>query len=153
MEILKPLILILDNDLEKYSDLVQKLKKQYTFKLFNNSKDALKMLQISNVHFFVCAEKVENKTGINILANAIITKASALRILISENPKAKSLDQINKMHVFSILKEDFSINEFDNLIDKGFKLYFEGDAVQNKMFRLQKTNEQLEFILTQKIAS
>ena len=117
-------------------------------------KDAKVILADKVIQVLITDQRMPQELGTELLAYAVKDYPDQIRILLTGFSDMDALtDAINRGQIFRYLKKPWNENELKETIESAFKVYELRQKQKDLTTQLQLTNEQLEFVLRQKLLS
>lgn len=117
-------------------------------------KEAKEILAQQKIHVLITDQRMPLELGTELLAYAVNDYPDQIRILLTGFSDIDALtDAINRGQIFRYLKKPWSENELRETIESAYKVYELRIKQKVLTAQLQQTNEQLEFVLRQKLLS
>jgi len=117
-------------------------------------KDAKVILADKVIQVLITDQRMPQELGTELLAHAVKDYPDQIRILLTGFSDMDALtDAINRGQIFRYLKKPWNENELKETIESAFKVYELRQKQKDLTTQLQLTNEQLEFVLRQKLLS
>ncbi|MNY39241.1 Hydrogenase transcriptional regulatory protein hupR1 [compost metagenome] len=93
-------------------------------------------------------------TGVELLEEIINIDPEPMRILLTGyTDMGAVIDAVNKGKIFHYLNKPWSEEELDETINRAYDIYSERKNLLDTYSKLELSNEQLEFLLRQKLLS
>lgn len=117
-------------------------------------KEAKEILAQQKIHVLITDQRMPLELGTELLAYAVNDYPDQIRILLTGFSDIDALtDAINRGQIFRYLKKPWNENELRETIESAYKVYELRIKQKVLTAQLQQTNEQLEFVLRQKLLS
>ncbi len=117
-------------------------------------KEAKEVLALNTIHVLITDQRMPLELGTELLAYAVHDYPDQIRILLTGFSDIDALtDAINRGQIFRYLKKPWNENELRETIENAYKVYELRIKQKVLTAQLQQTNEQLEFVLRQKLLS
>lgn len=114
--------------------------------------EALLLMRNNPVHIIITDQRMPNMTGVEFLEKVIDKFPDPIRILLTGYADmAAVVDAVNKGKIFHYLSKPWNEEELDITIKRAFEVYKEREEVKMLNQKLSTSNDQLEFILRQKL--
>jgi response regulator RpfG family c-di-GMP phosphodiesterase len=95
-----------------------------------------------------------NMTGVEFLEEVITKYPTPIRILLTGYTDMSAIiDAINKGSIFQYLNKPWDEEELEEVIEKAYDVYLKKIEIMEENKELAITNQQLEFLLRQKLLS
>jgi len=116
--------------------------------------EALDILEKNQVHIIITDQRMPGMTGIEFLEKVLEKYPDPMRILLTGYSDMKAvIDAVNKGKIFHYLAKPWNEEELDLAITRAFEKYQERTHLKEMNEKLEVSNEQLEFLLRQKLLS
>lgn len=152
----EPKIAVLYVDDEENNLLAFKASFRRVFSVFTalSVKEAKEILSANEIHVLITDQRMPQELGTELLAYAVQDYPDQIRILLTGFSDIDALtDAINRGQIFRYLKKPWNENELKETIESAYKVYELKLKQKVLTTQLQQTNEQLEFVLRQKLLS
>jgi len=115
---------------------------------------ALEILQKNLVHIIVTDQRMPEMTGVEFLEKVLEKYPDPMRILLTGYADMDAVvDAVNKGKIFHYLAKPWDEDELDLTIQSAYAKYLERAELKETNAKLEVSNEQLEFLLRQKLLS
>jgi response regulator RpfG family c-di-GMP phosphodiesterase len=116
--------------------------------------DALKYLEENPVEIIVTDQRMPNMTGIEFLEKVLEKYPDPMRILLTGYADMQAvIDAVNKGKIFHYLTKPWNEEELDLTISRAFEAFLDKMKLKVMNEKLADSNDQLEFLLRQKLLS
>ncbi|MDB5156335.1 MAG: hupR [Mucilaginibacter sp.] len=116
--------------------------------------EALKMLGEKPVHIIITDQRMPNMTGVEFLEKVIEKYPDPMRVLLTGYADMGAVvDAVNKGKIFHYLTKPWNEEELDMTITRAYDAYLEKLRLKEENEKLETSNDQLEFLLRQKLLS
>jgi len=115
---------------------------------------ALAILQKTLVHIIVTDQRMPEMTGVEFLEKVLEKYPDPMRILLTGYADMDAVvDAVNKGKIFHYLAKPWDEEELDLTIQSAYAKYLERAELKETNAKLEVSNDQLEFLLRQKLLS
>jgi response regulator RpfG family c-di-GMP phosphodiesterase len=119
-----------------------------------SAAEAEVILGKNTIHVLITDQRMPETLGTELLAKAVKDYPDQIRILLSGFSDIEALkDAVNRGQIFRYLSKPWNDDELKKTIEDSYSIYTIKKEEQVKNEQIQLTNEQLEFILRQKLLS
>lgn len=119
-----------------------------------SADEALKILETNNVHVIVTDQRMPGMTGVEFLEVVLEKFPEPMRILLTGYADMNAVvDAVNKGKIFHYLAKPWNEEELDMTINRAYEKYLEKAELKKLNEKLELSNDQLEFLLRQKLLS
>lgn len=149
-------IVILYVDDEENNLISFKATFRIKYKVFTaiSGDEAMKILEDNNIEIIVTDQRMPNMTGVEFLEKVLVKYPDTMRILLTGyTDMAAVVDAINKGKIFHYLTKPWDETELEMTINRAHEAYKEQQRIKAMNENLSISNEQLEFLLRQKLLS
>jgi len=116
--------------------------------------EALKILETKKVHIIVTDQRMPEMTGVEFLEKVLEKYNDPMRILLTGYADMGAVvDAVNKGKIFHYLAKPWNEEELDLTINRAYEKYLEKIELKDMNEKLAGSNDQLEFLLRQKLLS
>ncbi len=115
---------------------------------------ALAILEKNLVHIIVTDQRMPEMTGVEFLEKVLEKYPDPMRILLTGYADMDAVvDAVNKGKIFHYLAKPWDEDELDLTIQSAYAKYLERAQLKETNAKLEVSNDQLEFLLRQKLLS
>src|SRR5471030_2970675 len=119
-----------------------------------SGEDALKILAANQVHIIITDQRMPEMTGVEFLEKVLEKFPDPMRILLTGYADMGAVvDAVNKGKIFHYLAKPWNEEELDLTINRAYEKYLEKALMEELNEKLEVSNDQLEFLLRQKLLS
>jgi response regulator RpfG family c-di-GMP phosphodiesterase len=116
--------------------------------------EALKILEAKQIHIIISDQRMPEMTGVEFLEIVLGKFPGPMRILLTGYADmAAVVDAVNKGKIFHYLTKPWNEEELDLTINRAYEKYLEKIQLKEMNEKLAGSNDQLEFMLRQKLLS
>ncbi len=147
-------VLYVDDEEQNLVSFKASFRRYFSIFTANSASDAQNILKENIIHVLITDQRMPETTGTELLAKAAFDYPDQIRILLTGYTDIEALkDAVNRGHIFRYLEKPWNDDELRKTIEDSFHVYNikkEQDELNKKILL---TNEQLEFMLRQKLIS
>jgi response regulator RpfG family c-di-GMP phosphodiesterase len=119
-----------------------------------SGEEATKILQNNTINIIITDQRMPQMTGVEFLESILGDYPDPIRILLTGYADMNAvIDAINKGKIFHYLTKPWNEEELDITINRAFDVYKKRMDEKETSEKLTVSNEQLEFLLRQKLLS
>jgi response regulator RpfG family c-di-GMP phosphodiesterase len=116
--------------------------------------EALRILETKPVHIIITDQRMPEMTGVEFLEKVLVKYPDPMRILLTGYADMGAVvDAVNKGKIFHYLAKPWNEEELDITITRAYQKYVEKIELKDMNEKLSDSNDQLEFMLRQKLLS
>ena len=153
-EQIKIKVLYVDDEEQNLVSFKASFRRYFSIFTANSATEAQEILKQNIIHVLITDQRMPETSGTELLAKAALDYPDQIRILLTGYTDIEALkDAVNRGHIFRYLEKPWNDAELKKTIYDSFNVYNikKGQEELNKKILL--TNEQLEFMLRQKLIS
>ncbi len=119
-----------------------------------SGSEGLEILAEKNVHVIITDQRMPEMSGVEFLAEAIAREYTAIRILLTGYADINAvIDAVNKGKIYYYLNKPWDERQLRTIINNAYEVYQLRETNKELLQQLMVVNEQLEFMLRQKLIS
>ncbi len=150
----KMVILYVDDEENNLVSFKANFRLKYKVLTATGGDEALKVMRDNLVHIIITDQRMPNMTGVEFLEKVIEEFPDPVRILLTGYADMTAvIDAVNKGKIFHYLTKPWNEEELDKTILRAFEIYKEKKEIEGMNKKLNTSNDQLEFLLRQKLLS
>lgn len=116
--------------------------------------EALRIMASKPIHVVITDQRMPEMTGVEFLEKVIERYPDPMRILLTGYADMSAvIDAVNKGKIFHYLTKPWNEEELDLTINRAFEKYQENIELKETNEKLATSNDQLEFLLRQRLLS
>ena len=147
-------ILYVDDETNNLVAFKANFRRDYEIFTAESAEEGMKILRNNHIHIIITDQRMPVKTGVEFLEEVIKEFPDPIRILLTGYSDIQVvIDAINKGQVFRYLMKPFNELELKVAINNAAEIYFLRKNNIELTEKLIKVNEQLDFMLRQKLLS
>lgn len=119
-----------------------------------SGEEALTIMANKLVHIVITDQRMPNMTGVDFLEKVLEKYPEPMRILLTGYADMSAVvDAVNKGKIFHYLAKPWHEEELIATITRAYDAYLEKEKLKEMNEKLAGSNDQLEFLLRQKLLS
>ncbi len=147
-------ILYVDDEQNNLISFKAVFRIKYTVYTAISGEEAIKILKNHEVNVIITDQRMPNMTGVEFLESIIEDHPDPTRILLTGYADMNAVvDAVNKGKIYHYLTKPWNEEELDMTITKAYEVYRNRVDTVEENEKLHVSNEQLEFLLRQKLLS
>ncbi|MEO8793941.1 MAG: response regulator [Daejeonella sp.] len=147
-------LLYVDDEENNLLSLKATFRLKYNIITALSADEALKILEKKTVEIIITDQRMPNTTGIEFLEKVLLKYPDPIRILLTGYSDIDAvIDAVNKGKIYHYLSKPWNEKEMDETILKAYDIYKQNLEVKTLNGKLVTSNEQLEFLLRQRLLS
>jgi response regulator RpfG family c-di-GMP phosphodiesterase len=150
----KIVVLYVDDEENNLISFKATFRLKYKILTAISGDEAFKLLAQNKVEIIITDQRMPGMTGVAFLEKVLLQYPDPMRILLTGfTDMAAVVDAINKGKIFHYLTKPWDEAELDMTIKRAHDTYLEQERIKKMNENLSVSNEQLEFLLRQKLLS
>ena len=146
--------LYIDDEKSNLTSFKAAFIRDFNIFLAESAADGLDILRNNEVHVILTDQRMPEKTGVEFLSSILEEFPNAIRILVTGYTDMDALvEAVNKGHIFKYISKPRDNEKLKEIIIKAYEIYQLKTENQEINAKLAEANEQLEFMLRQKLLS
>jgi response regulator RpfG family c-di-GMP phosphodiesterase len=119
-----------------------------------SGEEAMKILDANFIEIIITDQRMPNMTGVEFLEKVLVKNPDTMRILLTGyTDMGAVVEAINKGKIFHYLTKPWDEDELEMTIKRAHETFQEQQKIKAMNQNLNTSNEQLEFLLRQKLLS
>lgn len=146
--------LFIDDEKSNLTSFKAAFRRDFNVFLAESASEGLDILRNNEIHVILTDQRMPEKTGVEFLSSILEEFPNAIRILVTGYTDMDALvDAVNKGHIFKYISKPWDNEKLKEIIIKAYEIYQLQTENQEINDKLAQANEQLEFMLRQKLLS
>jgi DNA-binding NtrC family response regulator len=147
-------ILYVDDEVNNLHSFKAAFRRDFNVFLAESAAEGRKVLDEQLIEVIVTDQRMPGMTGVEFLESIIPHYPDPIRILLTGYTDIQAvIDAINKGQVYHYITKPWDEQQLRNIINKAFEVYNLRAENKELIKSLLRVNEQLEFLLRQKLLS
>lgn len=147
-------VLYVDDEENNLTSFKASFRRFFLIDTATSAEQAKIILDNNTIHVLITDQRMPGTLGTELLAQAVIDFPNQVRVLLTGYSDIEALkDAVNRGQIFRYLTKPWNNEELKKTIEDSYKIYHIKKEQQDKNEKLILTNEQLEFMLRQKLIS
>ena len=147
-------ILYVDDELNNLVSFKAVFRIKYNIFTAISGEEAIKILEANTINIIITDQRMPQMTGVEFLESILDKHPDPIRILLTGYADMNAvIDAVNKGKIFHYLSKPWNEEELDMTIMRAFDVYKQKMDEKEMNYKLSLSNDQLEFLLRQKLLS
>ena len=147
-------VLYVDDEPHNLMSFKATFRTRYDITTAISAADAIQLLEEKDFHVIITDQRMPNMTGVEFLESILDRFPSPMRLLLTGYADLNAvIEAVNKGKIYHYLSKPWNEEELDATILQAFAIYSERAAEKDTTKKLEVSNDQLEFLLRQKLLS
>ncbi|MDB5013535.1 MAG: hupR [Daejeonella sp.] len=147
-------ILYVDDEENNLLSFKANFRFKYNVNISISADDAMTILEKKPIEIIITDQRMPNITGIEFLEKVLQIYPDPIRILLTGYADMNAvIDAVNKGKIYHYLSKPWNEEELDSTIARAFEVYQKNLETKVMNEKLSLSNDQLEFLLRQRLLS
>lgn len=147
-------ILYIDDEVNNLVTFKANFRKDYKIFTAESAEEGRKILGENKIQVVITDHRMPGMTGVQFLESILDVYPDPIRILLTGFSDIETIiEAINKGQIYRYVMKPFNPAELKITIDNSLEVYYLREENKELMKKLMMVNEQLEFMLRQKLLS
>jgi response regulator RpfG family c-di-GMP phosphodiesterase len=147
-------ILYVDDEVNNLISFKATFRVKYNVYTAISGEEAIKLLDEHEINVIITDQRMPNMTGVEFLESILDKHPDPMRVLLTGYADMNAvIDAVNKGKIFHYLTKPWNEEELDMTIQRAYEIYKQRIELRELNSNLLLSNEQLEFLLRQKLLS
>jgi response regulator RpfG family c-di-GMP phosphodiesterase len=147
-------ILYVDDEVNNLISFKATFRVKYNVFTAISGEEAIKLLETQEMNVIITDQRMPNMTGVEFLESILEKYPDPMRVLLTGYADMNAvIDAVNKGKIFHYLTKPWNEEELDMTIQRAYDIYKQRIELKELNTNLLMSNEQLEFLLRQKLLS
>jgi response regulator RpfG family c-di-GMP phosphodiesterase len=147
-------LLYVDDEENNLISFKAAFRMKYHVFLAHSGDEAIKILETKNVEIILTDQRMPNMTGIEFLEKILKVYPEPMRILLTGYSDMNAvIDAVNKGKIYHYLAKPWNEDEINMTIKRAYEVFEDKQKIRQLNEKLAISNDQMEFLLRQKLLS
>lgn len=147
-------VLYVDDEENNLRSFRATFRRMYDVHTAISGEEGLKVLQEKSIQVIITDQRMPEMTGIEFLIQVLERDKEPMRMLLTGYSDINAvIDSINKGQVYRYLTKPWNEDELRSAIESAYEVYALRRENKELMKKLEIANDQLEFLLRQRLLS
>jgi response regulator RpfG family c-di-GMP phosphodiesterase len=147
-------ILYVDDEVNNLVSFKATFRIKYNVFTAESGEEAIKLLSENTINVIITDQRMPGMTGVEFLESILHDYPDPMRLLLTGYADMNAvIDAVNKGKIFHYLSKPWNEEELDIAIQRAYDVYNKRMKEKELNDKLTISNEQLEFLLRQKLLS
>lgn len=147
-------VLYVDDEEHNLKSFKASFRRDFEIHLALSGKEGLEILKEQDINVILTDQRMPGMTGIEFLIEADKVNPEPMRILVTGYSDINAvIDSINKGEIYRYISKPWKEDELRQTIISAFEVYDLRRQNKSLIGKLERANDQLEFLLRQRLLS
>jgi response regulator RpfG family c-di-GMP phosphodiesterase len=145
-------ILYVDDEMNNLMSFKAAFRISYNVFTAISAKEAMKILDSNDINIIITDQRMPDMTGVEFLESILDKHPDPIRLLLTGYADMNAVvDAINKGKIFHYLTKPWNEEELEMTIKRAYDVYLQRKDEKELNGKLITSNDQLEFLIRQKL--
>lgn len=145
-------ILYVDDEMNNLISLKATFRTEFQIFTAISAKEGLEVLGREKIQVIITDQRMPEMTGVEFLEQVVLLYPDPIRILLTGYTDLQAvIDAVNKGQIYYYLNKPWDPQQLRTTIQNGYEIYRLREENAQLLAELTRVNEQLEFLLRQKL--
>ncbi len=147
-------VLYVDDEINNLNSFKAAFRRDFDILIATSGSEGLKVLAENQVHVIITDQRMPEMTGVDFLIEVLKSYSDPIRILLTGYTDVNAvIDAVNKGHIYYYINKPWDEDQMKIVIKNAFEIFDLREKNRQLIETLTDVNEQLEFLLRQKLIS
>jgi len=147
-------ILYVDDEVNNLNSFKAAFRRDFNVLTVTSGKEGLEILKSNKVHVIITDQRMPEMTGVDFLIEVLKEYTDPIRILLTGYSDITAvIDAVNKGHIYYYLNKPWDEQQLRIIIKNAYEIFSLREKNRDLLEKLIDANNQLEFLLRQKLIS
>jgi response regulator RpfG family c-di-GMP phosphodiesterase len=147
-------ILYVDDEVNNLNSFKAAFRRDFNVLTVTSGKEGLEVLKSNKVHVIITDQRMPEMTGVDFLIEVLKDYTDPIRILLTGYSDINAvIDAVNKGHIYYYLNKPWDEQQLRIIIKNAYEIFSLREKNRDLLEKLIDANNQLEFLLRQKLIS
>jgi len=147
-------ILYVDDEINNLNSFKAAFRRDFNVLLASSGQEGLAILEANTIHVIITDQRMPEMTGVDFLIEVLKKYTEPIRILLTGYTDINAvIDAVNKGHIYYYLNKPWDEQQLKIIIKNAYEIFRLREENKELISKLIDANNQLEFLLRQKLIS
>ncbi|MCU0374939.1 MAG: response regulator [Chitinophagaceae bacterium] len=147
-------VLYVDDEINNLNSFKATYRRDFKVYTANSGPEALKIIKEVNFQVIITDQRMPEMTGVEFLIEVLKISPDAIRILLTGYSDINAvIDAVNKGQIYYYVNKPWDEQQLRIIINNAYEIYALREKNKILMEKLMISNDQMEFLLRQKLLS
>ncbi len=147
-------VLYVDDEMNNINSFKATFRRDFNVFIASSGKEGLEILKNKSIHIIITDQRMPEMTGVEFLVEVLKLYPDTIRILLTGYSDLNAVvDAVNKGQIFYYVNKPWDEQQLRIIINNGYEIFSLREKNKILMDKLMVSNDQLEFLLRQKLIS
>lgn len=147
-------VLFIDDEEHNRTSFTAAFRKHFQVFTASSADEGKVVLSQNEIHVIITDQYLNGTSGVEFLQSVMVEYPDPVRVLLTGRTVIEDIiEAINKTHIYAYINKPWEESELLDVVQEAYKTYTRRKEQKNLIVNLMRTNEQLEFMLREKLVS
>ena len=147
-------VLYVDDETNNLVAFKANFRTQYEIFTASSAQEGMEVLDKEDIHVVITDQRMPGIKGVAFLELIVEKYPDPVRMLLTGYSDIEAvIDAVNKTHIYKYVTKPWKNEELAEAIEECYKVYLRNKERKELISKLTRTNEQLEFMLRERLIS
>ena len=147
-------VLYVDDEVNNLVAFKANFRDRYEIFTASSAAEGRALLDKEEIHIILTDQRMPGERGVSFLESLKDTHPDPVRMLLTGYADIEAvIDAVNKTQIYKYITKPWKNEELIEAIEAGYRVYCKNKERKELISKLKRTNEQLEFMLREKLIS
>lgn len=147
-------ILYVDDEVNNLVAFKANFRKLYEIFTASSAQEGMDILDTEDIHIIITDQRMPGIKGVGFLESVIEKHPDPVRMMLTGYSDIEAvIEAVNKTQIYRYITKPWKQEDIIKAVEDGFRVYQKNKERKELITKLSRTNEQLEFMLREKLIS
>jgi response regulator RpfG family c-di-GMP phosphodiesterase len=147
-------VLYVDDEINNLTTFKANFRNEFNVFTVESPDEGLEILKNNEIHAIITDQYLKGISGVDFLQSIIKQYPDPMRVLLTGYAVIEDIiEAVNKTHIYAYINKPWERENIISVVNNAYAVYCKRKEQKNMLVNLQRTNEQLEFMLREKLVS
>ena len=147
-------VLYVDDESNNLIAFKASFRQQFDVFTASSAQEGVDVLDKEDIHIIITDQRMPGIKGVSFLESILEKHPDPVRMILTGYSDIEAvIEAVNKTHIYKYITKPWKKEELIEAIEEGYRVYVKNKERKELITKLSRTNEQLEFMLREKLIS
>lgn len=145
-------VLYVDDEINNLVAFKANFRQHFDILTASSAQEGMDILGKEEIHVVLTDQRMPGVKGVGFLQSIIEKYPDPVRMMLTGYADIEAvIDAVNKTHIYRYITKPWNNDELVEAVKEGYRLYLRNQERKELISKLTRTNEQLEFMLRERL--
>lgn len=145
-------VLYVDDEINNLVAFKASFRQHFDILTASSAQEGMDILGKEEIHVVLTDQRMPGVKGVGFLQSIIEKYPDPVRMMLTGYADIEAvIDAVNKTHIYRYITKPWNNDELVEAVKEGYRLYLRNQERKELISKLTRTNEQLEFMLRERL--